>query len=301
MEGKKDNMNTADAKKQTSAEKPQSEKEKPPQNSGSTEDGPPSNNDFARALSGIVLKPSKKPPGSNTSPGRSHGNFLFGPRKKVNNPNNPPKIKFPQPEKVDKIDPDPKALYPMDFILKLRSGRSRHQRGYIAEVEPLPFNALKPENHTRFVCVSDTHNEHNGVKLPEGDVLLHCGDFTLAGRLHEVEKFNEWLGDIPFKHKIVIAGNHELSFDPKIIEGVKKAKERNTFSRWSSYLSPTLEKGGESIASLLTNCTYLEDSEVTINGIRIWGSPWQPEFGEWGFNVPRGREILEKWNKIPGT
>ncbi len=31
---------------------------------------------------------------------------------------------------------------------------------------------------------------------------------------------------------------------------------------------------------------YLEDSETTINGIRIWGSPWQPEFGRWMFNLP---------------
>ncbi len=44
---------------------------------------------------------------------------------------------------------------------------------------------------------------------------------------------------------------------------------------------------------------YLEDSETTINGIRIWGSPWQPEFGGWAFNLPRGEECLEKWEMIP--
>ncbi len=39
---------------------------------------------------------------------------------------------------------------------------------------------------------------------------------------------------------------------------------------------------------------YLEDSETTINGIRFWESPWQPEFGGWVLNLPRGEECLQK-------
>ena len=51
--------------------------------------------------------------------------------------------------------------------------------------------------------------------IPEGDVLIHAGDFTRCGHLQEVKEFNTWLGTLPHKHKIVIAGNHELSFDQK--------------------------------------------------------------------------------------
>ncbi|XP_037071547.1 metallophosphoesterase domain-containing protein 1-like, partial [Pollicipes pollicipes] len=51
--------------------------------------------------------------------------------------------------------------------------------------------------------------------------------------------------------------------------------------------------------ALLSGCTYLEDSDVTISGVRIYGTPWQPEFCSWAFNVPRGRDCLDKWLQIP--
>jgi 3',5'-cyclic AMP phosphodiesterase CpdA len=68
---------------------------------------------------------------------------------------------------------------------------------------------------SRIVCISDTHamTSHIRKKLPDGDILIHAGDFTRCGHLAEVREFNEWLNSQPHKHKIVIAGNHELSFD----------------------------------------------------------------------------------------
>jgi len=52
------------------------------------------------------------------------------------------------------------------------------------------------------------------------------------------------------------------------------------------------------VKQLLRNCTYLEDSGTVINGIRIWGSPWQPWFCDWAFNVERG-ELMKYWKLIP--
>jgi len=46
--------------------------------------------------------------------------------------------------------------------------------------------------------------------MPYGDILLHTGDFTELGLPSEVKKFNDWLGNLPYEYKIVIAGNHEL-------------------------------------------------------------------------------------------
>ncbi|CAK0827200.1 unnamed protein product [Prorocentrum cordatum] len=40
-------------------------------------------------------------------------------------------------------------------------------------------------------------------------------------------------------------------------------------------------------------------SECSVCGVRIYGSPWQPEFGFWAFNLPRGEAILEKWRAVP--
>jgi 3',5'-cyclic AMP phosphodiesterase CpdA len=44
-------------------------------------------------------------------------------------------------------------------------------------------------------------------------VLLHTGDFTYQGLPEEIISFNKWLGELPYKYKVVIAGNHELTFD----------------------------------------------------------------------------------------
>jgi hypothetical protein len=52
------------------------------------------------------------------------------------------------------------------------------------------------------------------------------------------------------------------------------------------------------------NIDYLQD-ELFMFGedydtmIKIWGSPWQPEFHNWAFNLPRGERIKEKWDMIP--
>lgn len=87
-----------------------------------------------------------------------------------------------------------------------------------------------------------------------------------------------FLGTLPHKYKIVIAGNHELSFDPTIAQSANSDNEFN-YSYLSSRLRiPQTELFGavnaKNIKEYLTNCIYLEDSEATIYGIKIYGSPW---------------------------
>lgn len=123
----------------------------------------------------------------------------------------------------------------------------------------------------RAVLISDTHTLHDQIKLPEGDLLLHAGDFTNMGELEDVARFNEFLGRQPHAHKVVIAGNHD----------------------WSFAMDPARAR------SLITHAAYLEDSEVSAAGLRIWGSPWQPEFMDWAFNLPRGPLLRQKWDLIP--
>lgn len=151
-----------------------------------------------------------------------------------------------------------------------------------------------PEGYTRFVCISDTHSNHKNMKIPNGDVLLHCGDFTEHGYLREVQSFNTWLGTLPHKLKIVIAGNHDIPFDITIMEKVKHS--RNIRYPWLQNIPESVWRNWQ---SLLTNCVYLQDSEITVNGIRLYGSPWQPKCGGMAFNLDRGAPILEKWDKIP--
>ncbi len=130
----------------------------------------------------------------------------------------------------------------------------------------------------RIVAISDTHGRHNKIEVPDGNVLVVAGDFTMRGFRKEIESFNRWLGTLSHKHRVVISGNHELSMDPVTTHSVN--------------INP------KEARSLLTNCTYLEDSEVIIDGVKFYGSPWQPWFYDWAFNLRIGT-LHEKWDKIP--
>eukprot|EP01006_Ploeotia_vitrea_P007752 TRINITY_DN18065_c0_g1_i1.p1 TRINITY_DN18065_c0_g1~~TRINITY_DN18065_c0_g1_i1.p1 ORF type:complete len:191 (+),score=16.75 TRINITY_DN18065_c0_g1_i1:155-727(+) len=99
----------------------------------------------------------------------------------------------------------------------------------------------------------------------------------------------KWLNTLPHEHKIVIAGNHDVSFDKKWYQK----------SGWKKFNHPKCFDSDELKAQLKGACTYLEDELAVVNGIRIWGSPWQPEFCDWGFNLERGDECQKAWDKIP--
>ena len=124
----------------------------------------------------------------------------------------------------------------------------------------------------RLVLISDTHNRQDQLRVPDGDVLVHAGDFTMSGTEKEIAAFGAWLGAQRHAHKVLIAGNHDRLF----------------------------ESDPERARSLIPrDVHYLRDSEVTIEGIRFYGAPWQPWFLDWAFNVPRGPAIAAKWALIP--
>ena len=163
------------------------------------------------------------------------------------------------------------------------------------KVESMPLlsgTSPKPPGHTRFVCISDTHGlTHKLPKaLPEGDVLLHAGDFSNTGLPKEVDKFLAFLSEQPHSKKIVIAGNHDLTFD---VENYPRLWRR--FGHTQQFDCETLKKKVYEASGVF----YLEDSGTQINGIHIWGSPWQPEFCGWAFNLTRGDACQSKWDLIP--
>jgi hypothetical protein len=53
------------------------------------------------------------------------------------------------------------------------------------------------------------------------------------------------------------------------------------------------------VRDVIRNWVYLEDSGTAFRGLKIWGSPWQPRFGDWAFNLDE-RDLAEKWGLIPG-
>jgi 3',5'-cyclic AMP phosphodiesterase CpdA len=78
------------------------------------------------------------------------------------------------------------------------------------------------KDYIRFVFISDTHSMHRQLQLPKGDVLIHTGDFSMIGRQDEIEDFSDWLGTLDFKHKIVVSGNHEVTFDLEREQDIRK-------------------------------------------------------------------------------
>ena len=55
----------------------------------------------------------------------------------------------------------------------------------------------------------------------------------------------------------------------------------------------------DNIRAELTNCIYLQDSGTNVLGLNSYGTPWQPEYCGWAFNLPRGEACLSKWRQIP--
>lgn len=119
--------------------------------------------------------------------------------------------------------------------------------------------------------MSDTHSKIHLMKhgVPFGDIFIHAGDFTKCGEMEEVKQFNEWLGLLPHTYKIVIAGNHELSFDPKF---TYDGNSISSLGYENDLISNIMEQKDNK--KYLTNCIYLEDSMIECYGLKIYGSPW---------------------------
>lgn len=122
----------------------------------------------------------------------------------------------------------------------------------------------------RLVCLADTHNKHEQLCLPDGDVLIHAGDCTDGGSKQESKAFLEWFSQQKHPHKILVPGNHDFYF------------EKN-----------------ENIPHIPSNINLLIDKGITLNGIQFWGSPVTPGNSNWAFQRERGKQISKHWDMIP--
>ncbi|GMS98898.1 hypothetical protein PENTCL1PPCAC_21073, partial [Pristionchus entomophagus] len=137
----------------------------------------------------------------------------------------------------------------------------------------------------KVVCTSDTHGNLWQImdRIPDGDVLIHAGDFTNFGTIDEIAEFNELMGRLPHPHKLVISGNHELGFDETEDLSIRRIKYRDNGTVFGY--------------ELLRNVTYLQDSFVEIDGLIFYGSPWHPLKG-YPFYRPRNL-IDQEWARFP--
>ncbi|KAL8577175.1 hypothetical protein ACOMHN_047943 [Nucella lapillus] len=161
----------------------------------------------------------------------------------------------------------------------------------------------REDNVLRFVCMSDTHGtveqsrREFHKRVPDGDVLIHCGDFSMGGDASEIKAFDSFIARLPHPVKLVIAGNHELTFEDASY-GVHPVLIRQQLGMSLNATSWEVVVGCK---ALLEHAMYLEDESINLCGINIYASPWVPSFGCWGFSASRGDKLLEKWNQIPST
>jgi Icc-related predicted phosphoesterase len=125
-----------------------------------------------------------------------------------------------------------------------------------------------PQRSVRVVCISDTHELHRELIPPGGDLLIHAGDISFFNSPIKIRDFNEWLGELPHRHKVIIPGNHDRMF------------LENPQSR-----------------ALITNAVLLINEGVSLCGLNIWGSPVTCDDDAYGYTKPEERASL--YAKIP--
>ena len=95
-------------------------------------------------------------------------------------------------------------------------------------------------------CIADLHGHY--PSLSGGDLLIIAGDLTARDDIEGWSAFDIWLQNQPYKHKIVVCGNHDMS------------------AQVTPEIGETLEKS--------EGVKYLCDSGTEVEGFKIWGTPW---------------------------
>lgn len=125
--------------------------------------------------------------------------------------------------------------------------------------------------------ISDSHENHYWLDVPSNiDMVIHSGDATNSRDVYkneqEFQNFLTWYKQLPIKYKIFVAGNHDITIEKNLFDVKSQMKEAGII--------------------------YLENSDVTIEGIKIWGSPYTPTFGNWSFMKAR-QKLNQIWSSIP--
>lgn len=127
----------------------------------------------------------------------------------------------------------------------------------------------------RIVAISDVHNSWGALTIPECDLLISAGDYSMHGHPATVRSYHEWLNEQPAKYIISGQGNHEEWVEKNFLEAKELAREA------------------------CPRVFFVEEEKIVIEDINIWYSAITPWFHDWAYNRRAGPEIEEHWKKIP--
>ena len=124
--------------------------------------------------------------------------------------------------------------------------------------------------------ISDTHGNQGLLQVPTGvDIVVHSGDASnyLDPYRNEPEMraFIDWFATLPIPVKVFVPGNHDTSVDKGLVS------------------RDLIESRG---------IKMLIDEEADICGLKFWGTPWTPRYGNWSYMKDRGT-INRVWDHIP--
>ena len=152
----------------------------------------------------------------------------------------------------------------MSSFLGLRVGRQHENKDIFTYYKypelhshPVSVERLPPceVDHVRIVVVADTHTRHDCVDhLPPSDLLVHCGDIMMTGRLlspsaqlQMLSSFDRWMGEARARHRLFVAGNHDYA----LYHHLDKAARKATFA----------------------NAQYLENDLVEVEDLQVFATP----------------------------
>lgn len=126
----------------------------------------------------------------------------------------------------------------------------------------------------KLVIISDTHGRHEDLGRLSGDVLVHCGDMESLFRTDDraVAQMDAWFGRQRFDHILCTGGNHDLAIEQRL-----RAGDHQPFR----------------------NATFLNDTGLTIDGVKFHGAPWVPDLDTHAF-FANSQALHMAWSKIPG-
>lgn len=118
------------------------------------------------------------------------------------------------------------------------------------------------------------------MTIPEGDILIHCGDFTYTGSQPELVAFGNHLKKLKHRYKVLVPGNHDMTLDP---------------------LHERYHEKAESWMRLKDSELLVRNQVISINGLNIFCTPMIPKVGDWAFGYSdiQKEQVYENARQYP--
>ncbi len=125
---------------------------------------------------------------------------------------------------------------------------------------------------TRVTVISDTHCRHSEIKMPAGDLLIHCGDmFDLFSRTPQrVSAIDSWFGKQSFEKIIVTGGNHDRQIEAELAHRSQP----------------------------LANAHFLNEGLIEFRGLKIFAAAWVPYLSKHAFYKDQSA-LAKVWAGVP--